>query len=249
MLKKLFLGLCGLFAIVVIASMLFGARLLDRGLHRGITTYGPRLTQTTVELGAVNVSPLSGTGTIHGLVVGNPEGFSENQAIRLEEASITLDVRSVLGDAITIEHIRIHQPMIHLERAQGTTNLQRIQDNINRAVGPEDARPSPENDRAGRKFIVEEFVLEGGRVSLSALGSQTEVAMPPVRLQDIGKSEGGVTGDEVGRAILDAVLRSALAAAGREATNLLNDPQRAEESLRGAADQIQRLFNREREGQ
>jgi len=180
-------------------------------------------------------------------VVGNPEGFSDTYAIRLEEASVMLDVRSLLGDAIIIENIRITQPMINLERAQGTTNLQRIQDNINQAVGPEDAQPSPENDRAGRKFIVEAFVLEGGRVSLSALGSQTEVAMPAVRLENIGKSEGGVTGDEVGRAILDAVLRSALAAAGREATNLLNDPQRAEETIRGAAGQIQRLFGREPE--
>lgn len=238
MLKRLLLGLCGLFAIAVILFMIFGAGVVDNAVRRGVTTYGPRLTQTTIDLGDVQISPFSGKGSLHDLVVGNPEGFSSAYAIRLQEAAVAVEVKSLLSDTAVIERIYLNAPLINLERAQGTTNLQQIQRNI------EEARPQTEEESepSDRKFIVREFVLEGGRVTLSALGSQTEVAMPAITLEGIGEAEGGVSGQEVGKAILDAVIRSALSAAGRQAGDLLRNPEQAEETLRGAAGRLQRAL-------
>lgn len=245
MIKKLLLGLCGLFAIVVLLLIFFGGGLINRGVREGVISYGPRLTQTSVELGEVDISPWSGRGTLRNLVVGNPEGFTGDYAIRLTEAAVAVEVGTVLKDPIVIERIYLSEPSISLERAHGTTNLQRIQRNIHEAIGAEEAEPT--TDEPGRRFIVKEFVLEGGQVSLSALGAQTQVAMPSVRLEGIGERQGGVPAAEIGGAILDAVIRAAVGAAGQQATELLRDPQRAEETLRNASGALQRLLGRDPE--
>ncbi len=248
MIKRLILGFFGLLTILVVLAVFFGARLLDYSVKHGVNTYAPRITQTSVYLDEVNLSPWNGRGTVRNLTVGNPEGFSEQNAFQLGEATIAIKPSSLIGSGpIIIERIHITDPNILLEQAGGTTNLQRIQRNVEQATRtdvPPEEEPSPLPDVPGPKFIVRDFVFEGGQVSVSALGARTTVPMPRLHLENIGEAEGGIGADELGAVLLSAITRAAIDAASREVSGLLSDPNRLNESVRGIGDQIQRIFRR-----
>lgn len=76
---------------------------LDHAVEQGIETIGPHLTGTEIELREVDLTLLSGKGSVRGLVVGNPPGFQTDNAFELEEVRIDLAPLSVLSGTIVIE--------------------------------------------------------------------------------------------------------------------------------------------------
>src|SRR3954451_9864749 len=68
----------------------------------GVNKFGPGITQTKVALQAANISPLSGQGTLSGLAVGNPTGWSATDAFRLGKAHIDVEPFSLLKDHIVV---------------------------------------------------------------------------------------------------------------------------------------------------
>lgn len=241
MLKKLLLGLCGLFALVVILIAVFGSPLFSTAAREAVTSYGPRLTKTSVELGDVDISPWSGEGSLHGLVIGNPEGFQGDYAVRLPEASLAIDLQSVPTETIVIERIHIRQPEIHLETANGTLNLRQIQQNVSEAVAREEEAPQePEPSTPSKKFIIEEFVLDGGRIVMAQADS--EVALPTIRLNDIGAAEGGVTADRALQAILEAVLNQSTSVLEGQISNMIENPEDAMDAARSISNKVDDWF-------
>jgi len=51
---------------------------------------GPKVTQTSVNLSAVDLSLLSGSATIKDMVVGNPQGYSTPQAFSVGTIAVSL---------------------------------------------------------------------------------------------------------------------------------------------------------------
>jgi hypothetical protein len=71
--KKLLI-LSGIVAALVLAAYVGLEYFLGHVVKAGVNTFGPKITQTKVELTGAVVSPLSGSGTLTGLTVGNPAG-------------------------------------------------------------------------------------------------------------------------------------------------------------------------------
>jgi len=84
MIKKI--GLAVLVLGLAVAGYLYTR--LDALIKGAVETYGPRITQTTVKLRAVHVSPFSGEGSLKGLVIGSPAGFSEPEVLSLGRARL-----------------------------------------------------------------------------------------------------------------------------------------------------------------
>src|SRR2546425_10219166 len=100
---RLFIALLVLVALAVLAVHLF----LDSAVKRAVETIGPDLTKVQVKLESVNLSLLSGSGKLSGLVVGNPEGYKTPTAIRVGTASIALQPASLLSDKIIVQSINV----------------------------------------------------------------------------------------------------------------------------------------------
>ena len=67
--------------VVLLVLLYVGATFFVGSLAKSaINRYGPQLTQTKVTLAVAQVSPLSGNGTLSGLFVGNPPGWSSDKA-------------------------------------------------------------------------------------------------------------------------------------------------------------------------
>jgi hypothetical protein len=69
---------------------------LGRIVKTAVEAAGPRLLGAPVTLDRVTISPWSGSGTLRGLVVGNPEGFKTASAIRVGSVEVSVKLTSLL---------------------------------------------------------------------------------------------------------------------------------------------------------
>jgi uncharacterized protein involved in outer membrane biogenesis len=212
---------------------------LDSAIKRGVETIGPRLTKVDVKLDSVSLSLLSGSGSLKGLVVGNPEGFKTKSAISVDSASLSLKPRSVFSDKVIIKSINLKSPEITLETNFKGNNLGRIRSNLQDSTGGNPAKPAaakgsaptppnqpkPEAQEAntGKKLQVDEFVITGAKVHLgvTALGGEAAtVSLADIRLKDLGQGPEGITAAELTDQVLGVIEQQAVQASGSLAGNV-----------------------------
>lgn len=151
------LKIFGGFIAVVIIGFIILTLSLDGIVKSGIEDNGSQLLQTEVSVGNVNVSPFSGEGRIDEFRVVNPDDFSDQDAIYIKEASIKVDVGSLLSDQIVVEEIRIKSPQLYFEQRGFGANLKKLNDNMDLSSGG--------SSESG--LIIEHLVIEDGKVTVS----------------------------------------------------------------------------------
>jgi hypothetical protein len=163
--------------VVVILAVLAIGLLLDKAIKSGVETFGPKLTKVDIKLQSVSLSLLSGSGTIKGLVVGNPEGFKTPSAINVGEATLALKPSSLLSDKIIIKSIKVQGLEITFETDLKNNNLSKILANVQEATGggqKEPAKPREPSQlketKPAKKLEVDEFIIPGGKVRVSVTG-------------------------------------------------------------------------------
>jgi hypothetical protein len=215
---RLAIALVVLIIIVIVAVGLF----LDSAIKHGVETFGPKFTKVDIKLDSVHLSPLSGSGSIKGLVVGNPEGFSTPSAISVGSASLALKPGSLLSEKIVIKSIRVDAPEITYETTLKKSNLNTILDNVQAATGgqKEPGKPKqpsePAESKPAKKLEVDEFVITGAklRVSVTGLGGgAATVPLPDIHLENLGTGPEGITPQELIKRVLSAIEKNAASAA------------------------------------
>ena len=227
--KIIFRTLIALVVLLVLAVLAVGL-LLDKAIKSGIETFGPKLTKADVTLDSVSLSLLSGSGTIKGLVVGNPQGFKTPSAIKVGTASLSLEPRSLLSDKIVVKSINVQGPEITFETDLKGNNLKKILANVQEATGgggQEPAKPQepaqPKEAKPAKKLQVDDFVISGGKVhvAVTALGGQgATIPLPPIHLQDLGTGPEGITPGELAKKVLEAIEKGASQAAAGTVTDI-----------------------------
>jgi len=181
---------------------------LDRLVRDAIVGYGSQMTQAPVRLGAVKLSAGDGLGVLRELSIGNPAGFKTAHALRVEQIAIAVDLASLTREVVLIRQIELIAPDLIYEKAGGRTNFDALQANIAQQLG---ASGAPAKDgKPGKRFIVESFALRKARAQVSAgflQGNTVSIALPDISLHDIGKAQGGLTADELGQVIAQAINR------------------------------------------
>src|SRR3546814_20948760 len=130
MIKKVALVFAVL-VVVIAGGVYYFASNLDGIVKAAIEKYGSEATQAKVSLKGVELSPTQGSGSLKGLVIGNPKGFSTPEAMSLGDVSISLDIGSLQSNPIVIKQVLIEQPAITYEYGAADSNLQAIQKNEN----------------------------------------------------------------------------------------------------------------------
>lgn len=221
--KLLFRIAIGLVVLILLALVTLGL-FLDRAIRSGVEAAGPKLAKVPVRLESVNVSLLSGSGKIKGLVVGNPEGYQTPHAIRMGAASLTLQPGSLLSDKIVVRSIRIESPEIIFEGGLRGNNLSQIRDNLNAALGggPSTSPASSGAEKPARKLQVDELWITGGsvKVSLKGSGFAAPVPLPEIHLTNLGQGPEGITPAELAQKVLAAITESAIKAAAGAVTDI-----------------------------
>lgn len=186
-------------------------------LVRAVNTYGPELLQTNVHLDNADISFLDGKGTLQGLFIGNPAGFSGEYAFKVDTIQAALDASTLTEDVVVIERIEVVAPDILYERTLKTDNLQTLVNNLKKATNSgNDADRQAASETKASRVLIRELLIRSGKVSLVLPGIEKPVGinLPDIRLRDIGKESGSVSFAEAAvtivQAISDAVLRSSV---------------------------------------
>jgi len=218
-LKKILLWAgIGLVVLVVAAAIVVGL-FLGRIVKYGVETVGPKLTQTTIELDAVDLSLLTGSAKVKGLVVGNPKGYKAPNAISVGSAVVNFRPMSVFSDKIIVKYVKVEAPEITLEgNPLGQNNLKKILGNVNAAVAslqaPADTK-EPAGDagapKPGKKLEVDEFIITGAKVHL---GTGITIPLQDIELNDLGRGPDGITPAELTKVVLGEVVSYTLKEAG-----------------------------------
>ncbi|MBI5770086.1 MAG: hypothetical protein HZA93_20085 [Verrucomicrobia bacterium] len=211
--KLLVIGgvIAGLGLVAVVALTFF----LGNAVTAGVNGFAPKLTQTKVTLAGATISPLTGSGTLKGLVVGNPPGWSDGNICSLGKIHLSVQPFSVLGDHIVVNEIDIEAPEFNYETKLVSSNVADLLKNIEAAMGgkKEGAPQAATKDGKPIKFEVKKFRLRNGKVRLGVgAAAGMTLPMPDIELTDLGTKEGGITPDQLVFAVMKNVTGSIVSA-------------------------------------
>lgn len=255
MIKKILFLLLILATTALAVVYFFGSSILNKSVRKGVVTFGPKITQTSVQLDDVDLSVLSGDGKLSGLYVGNPEGFKSENIFALNQIDIDIDPKSILSDQIVINKIHIRKPQIVYEKTLRSSNLKELLKNIEGSSDSSDKSKPKEDSTAEEKpakqVLIKELIIEDGSVFVGILGVGTEVLLPRIEMKDLGKSDGNNDFASILKSVLGEVLNFVIPAVqqqgdsikstGDSLINSIVEP--SNDAVKKANDQINKLIN------
>lgn len=185
--RNFILILLALIIIAVVAVVL----MLDTLIVKGVTTFVPPITQTSVELGAVHTSLLNGTASIHNFKLGSPKGF-QSTLFSLGEVSVAVDLKSLTTDTIIVKEVKISDVRAAVEFSTQGTNIGALLKNLEAATASANKKPAqttkkePAQKGASKKVIIKKIIFERGTLTVAAYGNEIDVPLPNVTMTDIG---------------------------------------------------------------
>jgi hypothetical protein len=224
---KYLVGLLVVLVIAVGAVVLYMDRIVETAIERS-GTYALGV-ETGVD--SVSIGLVSGHFSIRGLAVANPPGFERPHFLRLEEGSLDLRIRELLGDPVAVERLAIRGVEVTLERRGRELNYAPILKHLDQIAAAEDAAAAPAEEEAGpaKGFVIREVVIEGVRAHAALFpggGKQKELSIevPEIRLENVGsESSGGVQLTELTRILTTAVLEAIASQGGKLPGGLAGD--------------------------
>jgi hypothetical protein len=216
--KKLFLILAiGL--IVLIMLVVLGVGFYCGPIVKiGIEDIGPKVTQVSIKVNSVDVSLLTGSAQVKGLMVGNPTGYTAPQAFNVGTITVNMDTLSAMSNKILIHSVKVESPEITFEAGLGGTNLSKIMANVNAVAKngvPQD------NNKPAPNIEVDDLLITGAKVHVILRGLVgKEIPLPDIHLTDLGKGSNGLTPADLTRAVLDAILKDTVSAVASSANIL-----------------------------
>jgi hypothetical protein len=204
---KWIIRIAALLAIVIAALLWFGYSQLGVVIKYAIEKGGPAALKAPVKVQKVGLS-FTGSGSIEGLELGNPEGFTSPKSLRIGKAELSVNMSTVKDDKILIQHIHLLEPEVHLEAGAGGTNLGVITKNARSAAtslpgggsapaaAPGAATDSPGEGQSKVKLQVDEVLVTGAKLTASAgllPGVNASATLPDIKISGLGTGPEGIT--------------------------------------------------------
>lgn len=219
----------------------------DTLIKQQVEQRGMEYLGTKVSLGNAELSLSDGRLSLSELNVQNPQGFSQNNALSLQ--NITLDLGAPRGDAYVVDQFSINLPVILYETDSSTgSNLLTIKDHIQSKTPKKEATQAP-TKTAQPMVIINSIVIADTRLKLdfSALPvrqlgfAQTAyvITLPSLHLGAIGEPD-GIPAEQIGAAVTDALLTEVIKVAKAEGKKAAKDAARdkVNEALDKQKDQL-----------
>ncbi len=222
-LEKIFWSVVLILVVLAIVGAIVGSVFLGDIVKKGVETVGPKITRVSVNVDEVRVTLLTGSASVKGLVVGNPEGYHTPQAISAGMISVGVNPLSVLSDKIVVRSFHVESPEITFEGGLGGNNLSTILNNVteaakNPAPTSTASTNAPAQPQPSRKLEVDDLLITGAQVHVRLTdlgGKEMTLPLPPIHLANLGKNQEGITAAELTRSVLDAIVTATLKAVSK----------------------------------
>ena len=178
---------------------------IDGIVETAIENNGTDATQSNVSVDDVDISIENETGSLNGLRVANPSGFSDENVISLDGIDVAIDSSksdcSVTGcKLIVIKELTVKNPVINYEMGVSKSNIVAIRENIERYSG---GGGSSSSSQPELKFMIERLAITGGEVNVrTKVGKLASSDLPDIVKQNLGVGQGGISGSEVGEILI-----------------------------------------------
>ncbi len=206
--KGMFIVLLVVMVLVVAAVFLLWSS-LDTIVASAIEEYGSQATRTDVRVDAVRLELTEGKGTIAGISVANPRGFTTPNVFELGEIRTTIDIETVTQNPIVIDEIFVGAPAINYEiDEQGKSNIEALQRNMSSSASSESQETGSGEEPL--KLIVRKFVVESGRINakIAALpDEQLSAGLPRIDMRNLGSKQGGAPPEAIAAEIVDILIQ------------------------------------------
>jgi hypothetical protein len=250
--KRVAIGLTALITILVVGVLVLYSS-MGAIITKAVNTTGPEIIQAEVKLDETVIDATSGKGSLHGLLIGNPEGFETESAFKMDKIEITIDPGSITSDIIVINEIIIQAPEVTYELGGNGSNVAAIQKNVDAFVkkyaGASESKEKSGAKEGGTKMVIDHVYVKDGKVNISATflgGKSMTVPLPDIHLKDIGKEEKGATPGEVIQSIISALNKAILKAVAP--LNLDKVGEVAGKAVEGTADLVEDILEKGSKG-
>ncbi len=191
--------IAGFFLLAIIAAVTYFwfNNPLNSLVKSTIEKFGSEMTQSEVRVAHVQLSPTDGQGSLSGLSVGNPKGFSTPHAFKANHIEVAIEPATLTKDVVLIHKILVASPDITYENGDNGTNFDAIQRNIKLYLGNS---KTADDNRPDIRVIIESLTIRDIKVNYNGMLNLT---LPDIELHNIGKKKGGATSAQVVNAIIN----------------------------------------------
>lgn len=202
-------------ALVLVSALLFVV-LIDGIAKRGVERGGTYALDVPTTLDSASVGLLSGSFSMAGLEVKNPEGFSAPHFLKLDDGSVNVSLGSLAKDVVELPTLTLSGIDMYLVKEGGKANYQVIMDNLKRFEGEEKKDP---DGGEGKKFVIRRVEIRDVDVHATVLpiggaGNTMTVKIPEIVLTDVGSGGKSVSVAQIMDIVIKAVFATALSLDG-----------------------------------
>ena len=218
----------GLLVVAAVAAFLFMGTVVKTGVEK----VGPMITKVPITLDGATISMFSGSGELKGFLMGNPADFKASNSVRVGSVALKVVPGSVLKDKVIVRSVRVEAPEITYEAAFGGSNIGKILENIQGEAAS--AESAPEEEGSSRALQVDEFVITGAKLNVTASvvgGKAVTLPLPEIRLANLGQGPEGITAAALSAQVFGALVESAAKAVTANAVKLGGDVGEAAQNL------------------
>ncbi|MGA2071365.1 MAG: AsmA family protein [Sedimentisphaerales bacterium] len=169
--------------VLIVGFSLFGAGLIKNTVEKvASSTLGVPVTIKSIDL-----SILSGKVGIKGLVVNNPPGYANPTLLELGDGVVNLDIRSLMGDTIKIQLVKLDDTKLTIEQKGLTNNLNEILDKLPK--GEKEA--AQKTGQPGKKLTVTKLEITNTNVRVKLLpvpgkSDTVSLKLDPIVMENLG---------------------------------------------------------------
>ena len=185
----LVVGAFGFLALIAIFLVWTNLGRIAKGV---IEYYGPTILGVPVRVSSVALSPLSGRGEIHNLLIGNPSGYSVDHLMRLRKAGVEVDLKSLRTNVIHIQALYIDGADLVWEGDLSNSNFLQVQKHAA-------AFPHTESKNGSeKKIVIDRVVIINTKATAQLKGFLgAEIPFPNIEMSHLGTPEKGLAAGEV----------------------------------------------------
>lgn len=212
--------LIGVLVMAVAAVIVFVVTNINWIVKSAIEHYGSAAAKTSVRVSSVSIKLTEGSGTIEGLTVANPRGFSSPHVLSLGSISVRIEPRTVTSGVVVIDEVRITAPQVVYEMNDSrVSNVDVLKKNIE-SQGPSVPKRSPGAKKAAdreKRLRIKKLIIETARVDVrvAGLGEKPQtMTLKKIEITDIG-GHTGATPEQATRQILSAIVGQVTNEVGR----------------------------------
>ena len=181
-----FVGLFAALILLILTSPLWIGSAAKAIAHSVV----PGITGTSFKMNSASLNIFTGKLDVKGTVLGNPEGFSPNEAVSLARLYVDIKPSTIFSDTIYIEDILIEKPFVSYVSYNSTNNFDYIIANATKedeaAEKEEDSQTTEESEK---KLIIDRLRIVSGKAQLEFF----PIPLPDMEFKDIGKKQNGAT--------------------------------------------------------